>query len=102
MITPFQKKVYKALKKVPKGKVTTYQELAHAVNSKAYRTVGTAMKKNPFAPIVPCHRVINANGSIGNYTGQGGVKKKIELLQQEGVVVEQNKIDLKKYLYKFK
>jgi len=102
MVTKFQKKVYDVLRKVPKGKVITYKELAKAVGSKAYRAVGTAMRKNPFAPKVPCHRVINSNGYVGNFSAQGGVRKKIEMLRKEGVIVDNNMIDLKKYIFKFK
>jgi len=101
MVTKFQKRVYEKLQQVPKGKVTTYKELAKAVKSKAYRAVGTAMKKNPFAPKVPCHRVINSDGYVGNYTAPGGINKKIELLRKEGVIVQNHYIDLNKYLYIF-
>ena len=93
----FNERCYKILKKVPIGKVTTYKALAHALNSKAYRVVGNAMKKNPRAPGVPCHRVINSDGSIGGFAG--GTKKKIQLLKKEGIEIKKGKIDLKKYLY---
>ena len=53
----FSERCYKLLLKVPKGKVTTYRDLAHALDTKAYRAVGQAMNRNPRAPIVPCHRV---------------------------------------------
>jgi methylated-DNA-[protein]-cysteine S-methyltransferase len=99
MATSFQKSCYEILRKVPKGKVTTYQELAKALNSKAYRAVGTAMNKNPFAPKVPCHRVINSNGKIGNYAL--GKEKKIQLLKEEGIEIENEKVNLKKYLFRF-
>ncbi len=59
------------------------------------------MKKNPFAPKVPCHRVINSNGYIGNFSSKGGIKAKIRLLTKEGVKIKNNRIELKKYLYKF-
>ncbi len=96
----FNEKCYAVLKKVPKGKVTTYKEIARAINSKAYRAVGNAMNKNPYAPIVPCHRVINSNGDVGGFAS--GAKKKIEMLKKEGVEISnQNKIDLKKYFYRF-
>ena len=101
MITSFQKKIYEKLKEVPKGKVISYKELAKAVGSKAYRAVGSAMRKNPFAPKVPCHRVINSNGYVGNFSAKGGTKAKIRLLTKEGVKIKNNRIDLKKYLYKF-
>lgn len=95
----FNEKCYSIILKVPKGKVTTYKEIAKKLNSKAYRAVGNAMNKNPYAPKVPCHRVVNSNGSIGGFAS--GVKKKIEMLRKEGVeITKYNKIDLKKYLYK--
>ena len=97
----FFDKCYKILKKVPKGKITTYKELAKALKTKAYRAVGTTMNKNPYAPGVPCHRVINSNGSIGGFAS--GIKKKIAMLKKEGIKVVNDKvIDYKKFLYKFK
>jgi len=97
----FREEIYNRLREVPCGKVTTYKELAHSVDSKAYRAVGTAMNKNPYAPEVPCHRVVNSNGKIGGFGS--GVKNKIKLLRKEGVKVKNNKIvDFNKKLYKFK
>lgn len=95
----FSEKVYKKLKKVPKGKVTTYKDLARAVNSKAYQAVGTAMNKNPYVPKVPCHRVINSNGNIGKFAF--GTANKIKMLKKEGIIIKKGKIDLKKFSYKF-
>ena len=100
MMSPFYEKCYAVLRKVPKGKVTTYHEIARALNSKAYRAVGSAMHNNPYAPIVPCHRVINADGSLGGFAS--GLKNKIKLLKSEGIEIRNNKIDLKKYLYRLK
>ena len=74
---------YEILVKVPKGKVTTYGEIARALKSKAYRAVGNAMNKNPYAPKVPCHRVVNSNGEIGGFAH--GTKKKIEMLRKEEI-----------------
>jgi methylated-DNA-[protein]-cysteine S-methyltransferase len=96
----FYEKCYEVLKKVPKGKVTTYKEIARALNSKAYRAVGTAMNKNPYAPIVPCHRVINSNGELGGFAS--GLNNKIKILKSEGIEIKNNKLDLKKYFYKLK
>ena len=96
----FNEKCYELLTKVPKGKVTTYKSLAEALGTKAYRAVGNAMNKNPYSPKVPCHRVIKSNGEVGKYAQ--GVNKKIELLRKEGIEVKNNKIDLNKYIYKFK
>jgi len=96
----FYEKCYTILKKVPKGKVTTYKEIARSLNSKAYRAVGTAMNKNPYARIVPCHRVVNSNGKIGGFFS--GTKTKIKLLKSEGVYVLNGRLDLNKYFYKLK
>ena len=96
----FTKQCYLALLKVPKGKVTTYQAIAEHLGSKAYRAVGTAMKNNPYAPDLPCHRVINANGKIGNYAF--GHKKKIQILKSEGILIENAKIKhLEDVLYNY-
>lgn len=96
----FYEKCYTILKKVPKGKVTTYKEIARALNSKAYRAVGTAMNKNPYAPIVPCHRVVNSDGKVGGFFS--GANTKIKLLKSEGVYVLNDRLDLNKYFYKLK
>ena len=106
MSTEFSKKIYNQLKKVPKGKVTTYKELAQSLGSKAYQAVGTAMKNNPDAPHVPCHRVVSANGSIGGFKGHKtgrAIDEKIVLLRSEGIEVEGGKIkNFEKVLHKFK
>ena len=99
----FNENIYEKLKEVPIGKVVTYKELARSIGSNAYRTVGTAMKNNKNAPVIPCHRVIKSNGEIGGFCGEISGKKiqeKINLLKKEGVKVINNKID-SKYFYKF-
>lgn len=96
----FNEKCYEILKKVPKGRVTTYKEIARALKSKAYRAVGNAMNKNPYAPVVPCHRVVNSDGNIGGFAS--GTKNKIKMLKKEGIEIINNKIDLTKYLFKFR
>ncbi len=96
----FNKRCYEILKKVPKGKVTTYKEIGKALNTKAYRAVGTVMKKNPYAPKVPCHRVVKSNGEIGGYAL--GSKKKIEMLKAEGISIEDGKVhDFDNFLHTF-
>ena len=89
-------KVYSALKKVPKGKVISYKELARVCKTSA-RAIGKIMNINPYAPKIPCHRVVNADGRLGGYAL--GLKKKILLLRKEDVKIKNNKID-KKYFYK--
>ena len=74
--TKFQKKVWNYLKTIPKGKVKTYKEVAEAIGMpKAARAVANACGKNPFAPKIPCHRVIRSSGDIGGYRG-GSINKK--------------------------
>ncbi|MAE43109.1 cysteine methyltransferase [Candidatus Woesearchaeota archaeon] len=99
MPTKFQNKVYELCKKVPKGKVTTYKSIAEAMGNKAYRAVGSALNKNPHAPQIPCHRVINTNRNPGGFAS--GVKNKVKLLKKEGVEIKNNKI-LKEFIFKFK
>ena len=82
------------LKSVPKGKVTTYSAIAKRLNSKAFRAVGSAMRRNTDRSI-PCHRVINSDGRVGNYNR--GKALKIKLLRGEGVTITDGKVDLKRF-----
>ena len=96
----FNQKIWQLTKKIPKGKVTTYRILAEKLGTKAYRAVGNAMAANPFVPVVPCHRVVNSGGNVGNYSGKGGKKGKIRMLEKEGIKIEDNKIvDFEKRLF---
>ena len=96
----FYDRIYDKLKKVPKGKVTTYKILAESIGTKAYRAVGQAMNKNPYAPEVPCHRVVNSKGHLHGYAH--GLRKKRELLEKEGIKIRNNKVvDFNKRLYNF-
>lgn len=92
MTSDFYNKVYSAIEKIPKGKITTYKEIAQSLGTKAYQSVGTAVKKNPHAPYIPCHRVVKSSGEIGGYSGPGGVKRKKELLRKEGIEIKNNKV----------
>ena len=84
--TKFQIKVWKYLKKIPKGSVKTYKEIAIAINQpKAARAVANACAMNPYAPKIPCHRVIRSDGALGGYSGRGGIKEKLRLLRSEKV-----------------
>lgn len=99
----FQKRVLSLLTKIPKGKVSTYGEIAKALGDVSLsRAVGNAVRDNPFAPTVPCHRVIRSTGEIGGFGGETSGKKvaqKTRMLQEEGVTVDSaGRIDLKKYL----
>ena len=83
--TQFQLKVWSYLKKIPKGKVKTYAEVAKAIGKpKAVRAVANAIGKNPFPPKIPCHRVIKSDGKLGGYSAKGGIKTKKKLLKNEG------------------
>ncbi|MFA4887670.1 MAG: MGMT family protein [Candidatus Nanoarchaeia archaeon] len=96
----FNEQVWELTKKIPKGKVTTYREIARALHTKAYRAVGNALNKNPYAPNVPCHRVVKSDGSLGGFAS--GCEHKIKLLQEEGVEIKDNKVaDFENKLYKF-
>ena len=94
--------IYNKLKQVPKGKVITYKELAKSVNSKAYRYVGSCMNDNEHPDKIPCYKVVRSDGKIGNYSGKGGVKTKIKLLEKDGVKIVNGKIDLEKFGHRFK
>ena len=84
--TNFQIKVWKYLKNIPKGKVKTYKQVAIAIkHPKSARAVANACAKNPYAPKIPCHRVIRSNGTLGGYSGRGGTKQKLKLLRSEKV-----------------
>ena len=103
----FNQKIYFLLKKVPKGRVTTYKILAEAFGTKAYRAVGQAMNKNPYGILnckgknmVPCHRVVASNGHLHGFAH--GLKKKKELLEKEGIKIKNNMIvDFEKVLFGF-
>jgi len=91
--TDFQIKVWKEIKKIPKGKVKTYKELAKAIaKPNASRAVANACGKNPYPVIIPCHRVIRSDGTIGGYSGKGGSEMKIKLLKNEGIFLSNEKI----------
>jgi methylated-DNA-[protein]-cysteine S-methyltransferase len=86
--TVFQKKVWKALLQIPKGKITTYKELAKRIGKpKAVRAVANAVGANPLAPYIPCHRVVRSDGTLGGYSGKGGINVKRALLLKEGLKI---------------
>ncbi len=87
--TKFQLKVWKYLKTIPKGKVKTYKQVAIGIKSpKSARAVANACAKNPYAPKIPCHRVIRSDGGLGGYSGRGGIGQKLKLLRSEKVVIQ--------------
>jgi O-6-methylguanine DNA methyltransferase len=106
-MTTFSEKVYAVCKRIPKGKVSTYREIGNALGGygQVYRAVGAALKNNPYAPIVPCHRVVCSDGRIGGYKGAKSGKKtalKASLLKKEGIIVRKGRVvDFSKKLKRF-
>ena len=98
--TYFSQKIWRLTKKIPKGRVSTYKILAETAGTKGYRAVGNALNKNPYAPVVPCHRVVDSKGHLHGYAH--GLKKKAEMLRKEGIKIKNNKIvDFEKVLFRF-
>ena len=84
--TEFQIKVWNELKSIPYGEFRTYKQIAESIgHPKSSRAVANACAKNPFPPTIPCHRVIRSDGSLGGYSGNGGIQTKRKLLNEEGV-----------------
>ncbi|MDR1400934.1 MAG: MGMT family protein [Endomicrobium sp.] len=80
----FYVKVWKACFEIPAGETLTYSQIARKIGiPKSARAVGMALSRNPFAPVIPCHRVIRSDGKIGGYSGVGGVRKKMKMLKRE-------------------
>lgn len=103
-VTSFQKKVYAACRRIPSGKVTTYGDLAEEISCGAARAVGQALRVNPFAPEVPCHRVIKSDRRLGGFHGRVSgpeVRRKKDLLEKEGVVFDNTGRVAAKYLWRF-
>ncbi len=97
----FDERCYALLRRVPRGKVTTYSELAHALGSRGYRAVGNAMNRNPYAPAVPCHRVVKSNGCLGGFAH--GAAAKARLLKGEGVEIRNGRVvDFEKQCFRFR
>lgn len=100
-LSSFAQSVYNLCRLIPRGKVSSYSELARALKKPgSARAIGNALNKNPFAPQVPCHRVVRADGRVGGFAS--GSKQKILLLKKEGLLIKNGRIDLKKFIYEFK
>lgn len=99
-MTEFQDKVFKLVRKIPKGKISTYKIIAERLdNPGAARAVGNALNKNENLFNTPCFKVVRSNGRLGGYTK--GQNQKASLLKREGIGIRNNKIvNLSKYLYK--
>ena len=93
--TPFRKRVLQAAYSIPFGKAITYQQLAEAAgNYRAARAVGGALAHHPWGIIVPCHRVVSADGSLHGFSAPGGLQAKARLLRHEGLQVEFDKVKI--------
>jgi methylated-DNA-[protein]-cysteine S-methyltransferase len=91
----FAQRVWAVTARIPKGKVVTYGDIARALGCQAYRAVGTALNQNPYAPEVPCHRVVGSDGKLTGFAG--GLPMKQALLEAEGVVVKGGRVNLAEF-----
>lgn len=92
------RRIYEAVKKIPRGKVATYGQVAEmAGEKKMARAVGNALHKNPEPDVIPCYRVVNARGELSGEFAFGGAGRQAELLRKDGIVVENGRVDLEKY-----
>lgn len=92
------KRIYDAVKRIPKGKVATYAQVAKmAGNEKMCRAVGNALHKNPDPEHIPCFRVVNAKGKLCDVLAFGGAEEQAARLREEGIVVENGRVDLKQF-----
>lgn len=88
----FNQKVWALCARIPRGKVATYGDIARALNCRGARAVGNALNRNPYAPEVPCHRVVGSDGRLTGFAG--GLEKKTALLIAEGVAVSGDRVDI--------
>ena len=96
----FMEKAWAVTARIPAGSVATYSQIARVLGGRASRAVGMAMSRNPYAPRVPCHRVVGADGRLTGYAG--GLEKKRKLLRGEGVkLLDENRVDLSAHLFSF-
>ena len=97
----FNNRCYKIVSSIPKGKISTYGDIAKVLGTKAYQAVGNAMAKNPNLISIPCHRIVRSNSMVGGYVL--GTDKKVKLLKREGVAVRNGKIvDFDNIIHRFK
>jgi len=99
-MTTISEKVYKILRKIPKGKVLTYKKLAILSGIKSPRVVGNILHRNPDQSLNPCHRVVSSDGKLAEHFVFGGIKGQTKKLEDEGVIVKNGKVDLLKFLWR--
>ena len=103
-ITPFQRRVYEAVLQIPHGQVTTYKWLGLSIGCASPRAIGQALRRNPLAPEVPCHRIVSSNARIGGFAGETDgpeITKKLRLLAAEGVLFKDGKLADPSRIYTF-
>lgn len=88
----FSERVWAITARIPSGRVVTYADIARRLGTKGYRAVGHALHRNPYAPAVPCHRVVGRDGRLTGFAG--GLAKKRQMLRAEGVVLNGDRVDL--------
>ena len=102
--TSFEEKVYQATMLIPEGRVSTYREIGSYVGCGSSQAIGQALKRNPYAPEVPCHRVIASDLKIGGFAGRregGKIDKKLRLLQKEGVEFKDGRLVEESRMFQF-
>jgi methylated-DNA-[protein]-cysteine S-methyltransferase len=102
--TIFEQKVYDLVRTIPSGKVCTYGDIASALGIRSSQAIGQALKRNPFAPEVPCHRVISSSGKIGGFYGESTgprIDQKIAMLREEGICLQNGCIDFTRFRHSF-
>ncbi len=101
----FRERVYSVVRAIPKGKVTTYGEIAAVLNTRGFQAIGQALRCNPYSPLVPCHRVVKSDGSLGGFKGKKEgkeIEEKTKLLEGEGVRIDQGHINPHKFMFWFR
>jgi methylated-DNA-[protein]-cysteine S-methyltransferase len=95
-VTPFQQRVYDLVARIPRGRVATYRDIADRLGCGSARAVGQALKRNPFAPRVPCHRVVSSDLTLGGFQGKisgAAIRRKLRLLEGEGIRFTKGRLD---------
>jgi methylated-DNA-[protein]-cysteine S-methyltransferase len=95
----FSEKVWNVTRRIPAGRVATYSDVAACLGTRGCRAVGNALHRNPYAPVVPCHRVVGSDGKLTGYAG--GLAAKRRMLEEEGVRVVSDRVDLAAYRWRF-
>ena len=97
----FSERVLELTKRIPKGKVTTYSEIARALgNPKASRAVGNTLRRNECPETIPCYRVVRSDGSIGGYSGVMNSREKVRRLERDGIALRGGKVEMRRHFHK--